>query len=204
MFHLRNPKKKALGVFGGLIIIALLLPLFAAFEAHVINVKAHIENALEVSPQHIDFGTVFPQETMEATFTIALSESFMDTSQTRVNDVEYKITEGPKPIPGTSPTVFYHALQDFLYQTKDASETDSDSESTATLAKDVDDIVDNWTVRLFVPCIENALCKTHSTTACPTYPCGTDPLSLFPAGTPCAVLPEDPPGSGTAGNSLAI
>ena len=36
----------------------------AAFEAHVINVTAHIENALKVVPAggELTFGTVFPQE----------------------------------------------------------------------------------------------------------------------------------------------
>jgi hypothetical protein len=38
------------------------IPLFAAFEAHVINVTAQIENALQVTTEAIDFGTVFPQE----------------------------------------------------------------------------------------------------------------------------------------------
>ena len=111
--RIKNPKKKALAVAGAIVMAALFLPLFAAFEAHVINVKAHIENALAVSPAHIDFGTVFPQEGLDASFTVALSESFMDTSQTRVKDVEYKVVQKPKPIPDSSPTAYYKDLRPF-------------------------------------------------------------------------------------------
>lgn len=75
--------------------IALMVPLFAAFEAHVINVKAHIENAIHVDPQHIDFGVVFPQEELSADFNVYLSESFME--QDRVNDVYYRLSQERKP-----------------------------------------------------------------------------------------------------------
>jgi hypothetical protein len=71
--------------------------MFAAFEAHVINVTAKIENALTVNPDHIDFGTVFPQEYLEKSFTVELSNSFLE--QDRINDVEYKIVQKPKPCP---------------------------------------------------------------------------------------------------------
>jgi len=69
--------------------------MFAAFEAHVINVKAHIENALEVQPEEIDFGVVFPQERRTADFRVGLSDSFM--AQDRVNDVHYKLVQRRKP-----------------------------------------------------------------------------------------------------------
>jgi len=73
------------------------VPMFAAYEAHVINVTAHIENALDVSTYDIAFGTVFPQEYVEKAFNIALSESFMGAG--RVDDVEYKIVQKLKPCP---------------------------------------------------------------------------------------------------------
>lgn len=68
--------------------------LFAAFEAHVINVKAHIENALSVDTTPIDFGTVFPQEKFIKNFWIELSDSFKD--ERRVDDVKYEIHQKPK------------------------------------------------------------------------------------------------------------
>ena len=73
---------------------AAMLPLFAAFEAHVINVTAKIENALKVDPHFLNFGTVFPQEKLERPVDIQLSESFQ--SEPRVDDVEYFIRQKPK------------------------------------------------------------------------------------------------------------
>lgn len=69
----------------------------SAFEAHVINVTAHIENALSVNTEPITFGTVFPQEYLEEPFEIALSTSFQAAG--RVDDVEYKIVQKLKPCP---------------------------------------------------------------------------------------------------------
>ena len=71
-----------------------MVPLFAAFEAHVINVTARIENALQVSTEHIGFGTVFPQEELDQEFGVRLSESFM--TEVRVDDVQYFIRQKPK------------------------------------------------------------------------------------------------------------
>jgi len=67
----------------------------SAYEAHVINVTAHIENALSVETTPIEFGTVFPQEYVERDFTINLSSSFLAAG--RVDDVEYIIKQKPKP-----------------------------------------------------------------------------------------------------------
>ena len=68
---------------------------FAAFEAHVINVTAHIENALAVDTYGIDFGTVFPQEYVERQFEVGLSASFL--AEPRAKDVRYKIVQKDKP-----------------------------------------------------------------------------------------------------------
>ncbi len=76
-----------------------LSPVFAAFEAHVVNVTATIENALYVHPQSIRFGTVFPQEHLFSDFFIAFSESFSEDSQNRVGTVEYVIKQKPMPRP---------------------------------------------------------------------------------------------------------
>ena len=71
-----------------------MLPLFAAFEAHVINVTARIENALSVPVEAINFGTVFPQEQLEENVGIRLSGSFQDEED--ADDVEYVIRQKPK------------------------------------------------------------------------------------------------------------
>ena len=74
--------------------VAVSAAMFAAFEAHVINVTAKIENALHVPIDHIDFGTVFPQEELDRYLDIKLSQSFMD--EDRVDDIEYIIRQKPK------------------------------------------------------------------------------------------------------------
>jgi len=56
-------------------------PMFAAFEAHVINVTASISNALAVDPSEIEFGTVFPQEKLEKTFSVNFSDAFIEVAQ---------------------------------------------------------------------------------------------------------------------------
>src|SRR3989344_2638676 len=55
---------------------------------------ALIENALAVSADTIDFGTVFPQEHLERPLNVRLSQSFLDEG--RVDDVNYFIRQKPK------------------------------------------------------------------------------------------------------------
>lgn len=84
----------------GLVVIGVTLasiPMFGAFEAHVINVVAQIENALYVHPESRNFGTVFPQEYQEMGIFVTFSESFSATEQDRVSIVDYIIKQKPKP-----------------------------------------------------------------------------------------------------------
>lgn len=78
----------------GAVVVVLSLPLIAAFEAHVVNVTARIENALSVPLEHIGFGTVFPQEHLKKGLLVALSQSFIE--EDRVDDVDYVIRQKPK------------------------------------------------------------------------------------------------------------
>ena len=71
-----------------------MLPLLAAFEAHVVNVTARIENALSVPVEPITYGTVFPQEELNRFLPVALSRSFFDEPD--ADDVEYIIRQKPK------------------------------------------------------------------------------------------------------------
>jgi hypothetical protein len=91
-------KKILLGVAAIATAVAL-VPLLAAFEAHVVNVTATIENALFVHPASRKFGTVFPQEHLEQGIFVTFSESFSDEDQERVGTVKYKIVQKPKPLP---------------------------------------------------------------------------------------------------------
>lgn len=87
-------KKIALTLLG-VVVVAGGVSAVSAFEAHIINVTAHIENALTVDTKALSFGTVFPQEYLTGqTFTVGLSDSFK--SQQRVNEVDYKIEQKPK------------------------------------------------------------------------------------------------------------
>lgn len=89
-------KKKLLLTVAAIAAVAVGVVGMSAFEAHVINVTAHIENALSLDTYGIDFGTVFPQENItDRGFTVALSESFR--GQDRANQVAYKIVQKDKP-----------------------------------------------------------------------------------------------------------
>lgn len=88
--------KKILFTFSVVAVTLVTLPMFAAFEAHVINVTARIENALSVPVEEIHYGTVFPQEQLDRVFDVVLSESFQE--EDRVDDVDYVIKQKPKCI----------------------------------------------------------------------------------------------------------
>src|SRR3989344_411878 len=198
-------KKLALGAAGIAMAVAT-VPMFAAFEAHVINVTARIENALSVSTNALDFGTVFPQEHLDKPLSIELSRSFL--AEDRVDDVEYFIRQKPKcgitsqngtvldhtstvtghvslgpvdeviidcgPAPRTLVTGETWGVLPSLceYISKEDDKTPDNDGSLASfhepftfanrqlvwndtkgrLAKSENDIVDNWTIDLAVPC----------------------------------------------------
>ena len=92
-------KKLILSSIGIIAAVAVSASMFAAFEAHVINVTAKIENALYVHPESRNFNTVFPQEYRELGVFVTFSESFSASDQNRVSKVDYKIVQKPKPRP---------------------------------------------------------------------------------------------------------
>jgi len=54
--------KKVILILTAIVLVASGVAAVSAYEAHVINVKAHVENALSVNTTDVNFGTVFPQE----------------------------------------------------------------------------------------------------------------------------------------------
>lgn len=72
-------KKKLLTAIGALGVALVSLPLLVAFEAHVINVTAQIDEGVLTVPLAITFGTVFPQQKLDKTFDIAFSQSFLNS-----------------------------------------------------------------------------------------------------------------------------
>ena len=86
----------------------------SAFEAHAINVTAHVENAMTVGVDHIDYGTVFPEEWLIRQTTLGVSSSFCEPTQTRVSVIEYQVWVVEKPDPNNPPSNFPW-LGDALY-----------------------------------------------------------------------------------------
>jgi hypothetical protein len=89
----------------------------SAYEAHLINVKAHVENAMSVTASHLDFGTVFPEEWLTKEFTAQVSSSFCQETQTRVGYIDYAVWAEWKPNPQGG---YYPWLGDALYVGIDA------------------------------------------------------------------------------------
>jgi hypothetical protein len=112
--------KRFLFLIAGLAVILAGVVSFAAFESHIVRIKAHVESATYTTPDKIDFGTMFPEEHVkwcgpsgprttdvecsgvdcppppsDNCLKIKLSHSFLD--QKRVKDVTYDVyCEGPR------------------------------------------------------------------------------------------------------------
>lgn len=94
----------------------------SAYEAHVVNVKAHVENAMTLidvggGPLYkMEFGTVFPEEWLTKTFKVSMSGSFC--SYDNHQEIDYDIWVVEKPIldgSGNPTGNFYPWLGDALY-----------------------------------------------------------------------------------------
>jgi hypothetical protein len=67
--------KKVILILAAIVLVASGVAAVSAYEAHVINVKAHVENALSVNTSDVNFGTVFPQEWIVKHREVRLSDS---------------------------------------------------------------------------------------------------------------------------------
>lgn len=156
----------------------------SAFESQIINVTAHIENALKVLPStgELSFGTVFPQQHKEKRLFITTSESFCQSTQRRVLNIDYQIVQKPKCVdqsgnyasvdyathqcpPGFKelPLLCSYLSKIPVYQDP-APYTDrgilafhdlaaSSSVAMGTINKD-NDLLDEWIVDLATPCFK--------------------------------------------------
>lgn len=88
--------KKAIFILAAALMVFSGVAAVSAYEAHMINIKAHVENALIV-PTGLDLGTLFPEEFVESVFAFNLSNSFKASD--RLSDVDYVFFWYPKPIP---------------------------------------------------------------------------------------------------------
>jgi hypothetical protein len=92
-------KKLFFSVILALVLIVSGLTAVAAYEGHVVDVKAHVENAIAVNTNDFDFGTAFPQQLREGDIYVGVTESF--TAQNLVySTVTYKLYWEPKPAEG--------------------------------------------------------------------------------------------------------
>jgi hypothetical protein len=141
--------KKVILILAALILVASGVAAVSAYEAHIINVKAHVENALWVNTDNIDFGTVFPQEWLKQHREICLSESAEEEVGTASGDLvsvtmqayaEWKECDGmvgyywddvAEMWVGPFPN-YYNWMGDFLYVGFDATQ-DPDPTTGMTL-----------------------------------------------------------------------
>jgi len=80
--------KKVLLIGTAIVMVLSGVAAVSAYEAHVVNVTAHVENAIETSlavGETTEFGTVFPQEWHKAHVTVELSLSAIEELADEVN-----------------------------------------------------------------------------------------------------------------------
>jgi len=113
--------KKVLLVLVAMVLVASGVAAVSAYEAHVINVRAHVENVMTVPSANINFGTVFPEEWVTKKFRVRHSDSFCWDDQWRITAFNYSIwvewkTLSDNGTPGdTSDDTYYGWLGDALY-----------------------------------------------------------------------------------------
>jgi hypothetical protein len=108
--------KKAILILAAVMLVVSGVAAVSAYEAHVINVTSHVENAITLfyvgdGPDYeMDFGTVFPEEWMTKEFKISMSTSFC--AYPNQTAIDYAVYVLPKPHPGGG---VYPWLGDCLY-----------------------------------------------------------------------------------------
>ncbi len=113
--------KKAILILTALVMMASGVAAVSAYEAHIVNVTAHVENAMSVQKDHLTFGTVFPEEWLTDNFTVGVSGSFCSPDQQKAYAIDYAIwvewkLGNPDPaVVGSDNNSYYPWLGDALY-----------------------------------------------------------------------------------------
>lgn len=112
--------KKAVLIVSALLLVVSGVAAVSAYEGHLVDIKAHVENAIGVDTYELDFGTAFPQEQLEKDLLYGLSNSFMDANQTRVSSVTYELYFELKPAGDHDPEplymdAYFQPLNPFMY-----------------------------------------------------------------------------------------
>ena len=112
-------RKKAILIVAALLLVVSGVAAVSAYEGHLVNIKAHVENAIGVETYELDFGVSFPQEQRQEDLTWGLSESFLDDTQDRVSSLTYDLYWELKTLEeGAAPPYlddYYVPLNPFLH-----------------------------------------------------------------------------------------
>jgi len=106
-------RKIVFSVIIALVLIVSGVTAVSAYESHLINVQAHVENALWVNGEvfnstygaytaPVNFGTIFPELSRELDVEVGLSNSFVAQYTTGWSTVKFNLYWEPKPAGGTS------------------------------------------------------------------------------------------------------
>ena len=206
--------KRILLLLSAAVLVTVGVATFAAFESHMVNVKALVEKATYLDRLEIDYGTAFPQQKLEgcdlvsadqipSCVEIRLTPSFL--AQTEKLDVTYDIYWEKKP-------GYRHAICPFiLVADSDVPAEVNDSITGAgncttvpttgnpvqigsgELNTAINDLTDLWDLVFYVPvCTEN-------------YNSDTDGGTAPPAGIPGTVDGcEDPAGLGGSYGQIVL
>ena len=132
--------KKAVLIVSALLLVVSGVAAVSAYEGHLVDIKAHVENAIGVDTYELDYGIVFPQDEVEMDLMYGLSNSFMDANQTRISSVRYELYWELKPAGDHDPeplymSSYFQPLNPFLDVTFPSP--DSGDSINATAAKTV-------------------------------------------------------------------
>jgi hypothetical protein len=99
--------KKAVLIVSALLLVVSGVAAVSAYEGHLVDIKAHVENAIGVDTYELDFGTVFPQDSPEIDLKYGLSNSFMSDNQVRISSLDYALFWELKPVGDHDPEPLY-------------------------------------------------------------------------------------------------
>lgn len=153
-------KQKKLIILSGTIVAFLLAGLI--LKINTTDVTAQIVPVL-VHEEDLDFGTVFPGEELQGSFTVHYVENYVQ------DGVIYRIIQKRKPLPQEHPEYpdggdpempgYYRNLCPFLTKAKAINEADDDTEEQAFVGPD--DISDVWIIYFQVPAIVGNVSQDH-------------------------------------------
>jgi len=90
--------RKVLLVLVALMVVLSGVAMVSAYEAHIVNVKVHVENALDIEQYKVlNFGTVFPEEWLVRLIPVRMSTSFCNVNQQRMTGIDFRFYLEEKP-----------------------------------------------------------------------------------------------------------